>query len=150
MINYWQNHLNMEKLINQFLKKYEQGGFTQSGTGESHGGDDDVLSITSYPQCNAYQIQWCKVGTKVKPQANREASMKVRIIDHVNHVRYKDIDVKNMKQAQEMMEDNNSWLGPTGFKNKAIGVSRNTTEIPCQKTIVNNRRNRKYRKNNKE
>ena len=43
MINYWQNHLNMEKLINQFLKKYEQGEFTQSGTGESHGGDDDVL-----------------------------------------------------------------------------------------------------------
>ena len=46
MINYWQNHLNMEKLINQFLKKYEQGGFTQSGTGESHGGDDDVLMST--------------------------------------------------------------------------------------------------------
>ena len=43
MVNYWQNHLNMEKLINQFLKKYEQGNFTQSGTGESHGGDDDVL-----------------------------------------------------------------------------------------------------------
>jgi len=43
MINYWQNHLNMEKLINQFLKKYEQGEFTQAGTGESHGGDDDVL-----------------------------------------------------------------------------------------------------------
>ena len=43
MVNYWQNHLNMEKLINQFLKKYEQGEFTQSGTGESHGGDDDVL-----------------------------------------------------------------------------------------------------------
>ena len=36
----------MEKLINQFLKKYEQGGFTQSGTGESHGGDDDVLMST--------------------------------------------------------------------------------------------------------
>ena len=33
----------MNELINQFLKKYEQGGFTQSGTGESHGGDDDVL-----------------------------------------------------------------------------------------------------------
>ena len=46
MINYWQNHLNMEKLINQFLKKYEQGEFTQSGTGESHGGDDDVLMST--------------------------------------------------------------------------------------------------------
>ena len=35
--------------------------------------------------------------------------MKVRIIDHVNHVRYKDIDVKNMKQAQEMMEDNSIY-----------------------------------------
>jgi len=46
MVNYWQNHLNMEKLINQFLKKYEQGEFTQSGTGESHGGDDDVLMST--------------------------------------------------------------------------------------------------------
>ena len=43
MVNYWQNHLNMEKLINQFLEKYEQGNFTQAGTGESHGGDDDVL-----------------------------------------------------------------------------------------------------------
>ena len=46
MVNYWQNHLNMEKLINQFLKKYEQGEFTQAGTGESHGGDDDVLMST--------------------------------------------------------------------------------------------------------
>ena len=36
----------MEKLINQFLEKYEQGEFTQSGTGESHGGDDDVLMST--------------------------------------------------------------------------------------------------------
>ena len=36
----------MNELINQFLKKYEQGGFTQSGTGESHGGDDDVLMST--------------------------------------------------------------------------------------------------------
>ena len=36
----------MEKLINQFLKKYEQGEFTQAGTGESHGGDDDVLMST--------------------------------------------------------------------------------------------------------
>ena len=43
VVNYWQNHFNMEKLINQFLEKYEQGNFTQSGTGESHGGDDDVL-----------------------------------------------------------------------------------------------------------
>ena len=36
----------MNELINQFLKKYEQGEFTQSGTGESHGGDDDVLMST--------------------------------------------------------------------------------------------------------
>ena len=34
----------MNELINQFLKKYEQGGFTQSGTGESHGGDDVLMS----------------------------------------------------------------------------------------------------------
>ena len=32
--------------------------------------------------------------------------MKVRFIDHVNHVRYKEIEVKNMKQAQEMIDDN--------------------------------------------
>ena len=32
--------------------------------------------------------------------------MKVRIVDHVNHVRYKEIEVKNMKQAQEMIDDN--------------------------------------------
>ena len=36
----------MNELINQFLKKYEQGEFTQAGTGESHGGDDDVLMST--------------------------------------------------------------------------------------------------------
>ena len=35
--------------------------------------------------------------------------MKVRIIDHVNHVRYKDIEVKDMKQAQEMLEDNSVY-----------------------------------------
>ena len=35
--------------------------------------------------------------------------MKVRIIDHVNHIRYKDIKVKNMKQAQEMIEDNSIY-----------------------------------------
>ena len=32
--------------------------------------------------------------------------MKVRFIDHVNHIRYKEIKVKNMKQAEEMLEDN--------------------------------------------
>jgi len=35
--------------------------------------------------------------------------MRVRIIDHVNHIRYKDIDVKNMKQAQEILEGNNIY-----------------------------------------
>ena len=32
--------------------------------------------------------------------------MKVRFIDHVNHIRYKEIKVKNMKQAEKMLEDN--------------------------------------------
>ena len=31
--------------------------------------------------------------------------MKVRFVDHVNHVRYKEIKVKNMKQAEKMLED---------------------------------------------
>ena len=35
--------------------------------------------------------------------------MKVRVTDHVNHIRYKDIDVKNMEQAQEMLEDNSIY-----------------------------------------
>ena len=66
------------------------------------------------------------MGTKVKPQANREASMKVRIIDHVNHVRYKDIDVKNMKQAQEMMEDNSIY---DDYKNWEYGKEYGETYI---------------------
>tara|TARA_R110002096_G_scaffold411918_1_gene612243 strand:+ start:41 stop:220 length:180 start_codon:yes stop_codon:yes gene_type:complete len=32
--------------------------------------------------------------------------MKVRILEHVNHVRYKDIEVKNMDEAQEMINNN--------------------------------------------
>ena len=35
--------------------------------------------------------------------------MKVRFIDHVNHVRYKDIEVKDMKQAEEMFEGGNIY-----------------------------------------
>ena len=35
--------------------------------------------------------------------------MKVRFIDHVNHVRYKEIEVKDMEQAQEMIEDNSIY-----------------------------------------
>ena len=35
--------------------------------------------------------------------------MKVRFIDHVNHVRYKDIEVKDMKQAKEMLYDGNIY-----------------------------------------
>ena len=31
--------------------------------------------------------------------------MKVRFIDHVDHIRYKEIEVKNMKQAEKMLED---------------------------------------------
>ena len=35
--------------------------------------------------------------------------MKVRFIDHVNHVRYKDVEVKDMKQAEEMLQDNSIY-----------------------------------------
>ena len=35
--------------------------------------------------------------------------MKVRFIDHVNHVRYKEVEVKDMKQAEEMIEDNSIY-----------------------------------------
>ena len=35
--------------------------------------------------------------------------MKVRFIDHVNHVRYKEMEVKDMKQAEEMLEDNSIY-----------------------------------------
>ena len=52
--------------------------------------------------------------------------MKVRIIDHVNHVRYKDIDVKNMKQAQEMMENNSIY---DDYKNWEYGKSYDETHI---------------------
>ena len=52
--------------------------------------------------------------------------MKVRIIDHVNHVRYKDIDVKNMKQAQEMMEDNSIY---DDYKNWEYGKEYGETYI---------------------
>ena len=36
--------------------------------------------------------------------------MKVRFIDHVNHVRYKDVEVKSMKQAEEMFEDGSIYV----------------------------------------
>ena len=52
--------------------------------------------------------------------------MKVRIIDHVNHVRYKDIDVKNMKQAEEMLEDNSIY---DGYKDWEYGKSYDETHI---------------------
>ena len=35
--------------------------------------------------------------------------MKVRFIDHVNHVRYKDVEVKNMEEAEEMLADGNIY-----------------------------------------
>ena len=35
--------------------------------------------------------------------------IKVRFIEHVNHVRYKDTKVKDMKQAEEMLEDNSIY-----------------------------------------
>tara|TARA_B100000749_G_scaffold160943_1_gene123656 strand:- start:420 stop:599 length:180 start_codon:yes stop_codon:yes gene_type:complete len=31
--------------------------------------------------------------------------MKVRFVNHVNHIRYKDIEVKNMKEAEEIDAD---------------------------------------------
>ena len=35
--------------------------------------------------------------------------MKVRFIDHVNHIRYKDVEVKNMEEAEEMLADGNIY-----------------------------------------
>ena len=35
--------------------------------------------------------------------------MKVRFIDDVNHVRYKDVEVKNMEEAEEMLADGNIY-----------------------------------------
>jgi len=35
--------------------------------------------------------------------------MKVRFINHVNHVRYKEVEVKDMNQAEEMVEDNSIY-----------------------------------------
>lgn len=35
--------------------------------------------------------------------------MKVRFINHVNHIRYKDVEVKDMKQAEEMEENNSIY-----------------------------------------
>ena len=35
--------------------------------------------------------------------------MKVRFIDHVNHVRYKEVEVKDIKQAEEMLQDNSIY-----------------------------------------
>ncbi len=35
--------------------------------------------------------------------------MKVRFIEHVNHVRYKEVEVKDMKQAEEMLQDNSIY-----------------------------------------
>ena len=52
--------------------------------------------------------------------------MKVRVIDHVNHVRYKDIDVKNMKQGEEMLEDNSIY---DDYKNWEYGKEYGETYI---------------------
>ena len=35
--------------------------------------------------------------------------MKVKFINHVNHVRYKEVEVKDMNQAEEMVEDNSIY-----------------------------------------
>ena len=31
--------------------------------------------------------------------------MKVRIVDHVNHIRYKEIEVKDMDEVEELLEE---------------------------------------------
>ena len=35
--------------------------------------------------------------------------MKVRFINHVNHIRYKEVEVKSMEQAEEMLDDGNIY-----------------------------------------
>ena len=35
--------------------------------------------------------------------------MKVRFIMNVNHIRYKEVEVKDMKQAEKMLEDDNIY-----------------------------------------
>ena len=35
--------------------------------------------------------------------------MKVRFVNHVNHIRYKEVEVKSMKQAEEMLDDGNIY-----------------------------------------
>jgi len=52
--------------------------------------------------------------------------MKVRIIDHVNHVRYKDIEVKNMEEAEEMLENNSVY---DDYKDWEYGKSYDETHI---------------------
>jgi len=52
--------------------------------------------------------------------------IRVRVIEHVNHVRYKDIKVKNMKQAQEMLEDNSIY---NDYKTWEYGKSYDETHI---------------------
>jgi len=35
--------------------------------------------------------------------------MKVRFVNHVNHIRYKEVEVKSMEQAEEMLDDGNIY-----------------------------------------
>ena len=35
--------------------------------------------------------------------------MKVRFIMHVNHIKYKEVEVKNMEQAEKMLEDDSIY-----------------------------------------
>ena len=42
--------------------------------------------------------------------------MKVRFVDHVNHIRYKDVEVKDMKQAEEMFEDGSIYDDDDGWE----------------------------------
>ncbi len=52
--------------------------------------------------------------------------IKVRFIEHVNHVRYKDTKVKDMKQAEEMLEDNSIY---DDYKNWEYGKSYDEIHI---------------------
>ena len=35
--------------------------------------------------------------------------MKVRFIMHINHIKYKEVEVKDMEQAEEMFEDDSIY-----------------------------------------
>jgi len=42
--------------------------------------------------------------------------MKVRIVDHVNHIRYKEIEVKDMDEAEELLEEGSVYDDYEGWE----------------------------------